>query len=127
MNKELEQEILSFQKATWPNATIEAIEKKFHEEEREAHVEVFYRKDRHAAGLEIADYFIMATRWLDHYGLSITDCIAEKLAIIKGREYGPEMADGDREKIEYCDCHGSGGSYLIGDIWYYQDCNKAKI
>lgn len=123
--KELEKQILEWSKSVFPNATQIAVERKLYEEFREARVEVFFRKDRKAAGMELADVVIVATRWLDQYGLSLVDCIAEKLEINRKRVWGPPDETGDRQKITTipCGCGVDCGSYSIGKWYYCRNCH----
>jgi hypothetical protein len=98
--KELEESILQWHREIFPHATVKAVREKLWEEFREADVEVFYRIDRKAGAMELADIFISGTAWCNKHGISLVDCIVEKLDILRASDWGEEKADGSRDRVK---------------------------
>jgi len=83
---ELEKDIVAWHKKTFPNATIENVVDKIEEEILEYEQELFSSSQsvlRMAE--ELADVFIVAIRWFDMHDMSLSEEVARKLEINKGR------------------------------------------
>lgn len=97
--KELVKEILQWQHETFPRATMSAVEDKLIAETRELE-ESLLVLDALAVADEIADVFIVGCRYLDMCGINIEAAIRKKMEINRGREFGPELPNGDRKRVK---------------------------
>jgi len=100
----VEKEVVEWHRETFPAATIDAIEIKFHEETIEfcdaagdESGEIFNDESME----EFADMCIVYMAGLAKLGKPfLTSLIAAKLAINKGREWGKETENGDRPRVK---------------------------
>jgi NTP pyrophosphatase (non-canonical NTP hydrolase) len=102
-------DILDWHKETFPNATEEAVAAKLLEEAHELWCELvnheITRSTKSEAEMldEVADVFIVATRYIDMRSggtVSILDIIEKKMERNKRRTWGPEEANGDRRRVK---------------------------
>ena len=108
--RNIKEEILSWHKETLPNATEWAVVDKLVEEVEELNnaLWAYTRGGRTAKSEaemldEIADVFIVATRYIDMRSegeVSILDIIEKKMERNKQRVWGPEDANGDRWRVK---------------------------
>jgi len=93
-------EIIEWQEEIFPAATTKAVEEKLEEEAYELWSALYNMDGVGATSDEIADVFIVACRWCKMNGLNVQDIIRDKMAINRQREFGPELANGDRKRIK---------------------------
>jgi len=93
----LQDKIIEWHRATFPNATTKAIEDKLIEELEELRLAVQFANNS-AIVEEIADVVIVACSWLARHDLDFEKVVLDKLDINKGREWGRETANGDRPR-----------------------------
>jgi len=101
---DIEHKILEWHSETFPNATLKAVIEKLKEEVMEAHYSLAFN-DLQSALEECADVFIVACavaarRDLFEDNVSMSRVIADKLAVIKARTWGPEDSEGDRPRVK---------------------------
>jgi len=102
---DIEKEVVAWHRETFPNATMQAITAKFDEEIHEMADEIVADDGDNifcdAAAAEFADMCIVYMAGLDRLGKpSLSSLIAAKLAVNKGREWGPETPSGDRPRVK---------------------------
>ena len=95
--KTLQDQIVKWHRATFPNATTKAIEDKLIEELEELRLAVQFANNS-AIAEEIADVVIVACSWLARHDLDFEQTVLHKLEINKGREWGRETENGDRPR-----------------------------
>ena len=101
-------DILDWHKDTFPNATGEAVWAKLLEEGHEFWLELINHENQSTKSEtemldELADVFIVATRYIDMRSdgeVSILDIIEKKMERNKQRVWGPEEANGDRRRVK---------------------------
>lgn len=94
---DIENKVLSWHGETFPNATIDAIDDKFDEEL----VEFIESMKQIDIEEEFSDMCIVFMARQNKLGRrTLTQCIADKLAVNKARKWGPEEADGNRKKVD---------------------------
>ena len=102
-------DILDWHKDTFPNATEEAVSAKLLEEAHELWLELINHAINQSTKSEtemldeVADVFIVATRFVDMRSggeVSILDIIEKKMERNKRRAWGPEEANGDRRRVK---------------------------
>ena len=96
--EDIEQEVLTWHRETFPRATDMAVIKKFTEEVRELYESVFL--DEGETPDELADVCITAIAMLGRHELKLSSVIREKLAINKSRTWGEETENGDRPRVK---------------------------
>ena len=97
--EDIEKEVLSWHKKTFPNATNMAIENKLEEELIELEDRLI-ECNIGESKKEIADVAIVAITLLNRYGTSLLEQIRDKLEINKGRTWGEEDSQGDRPRFK---------------------------
>ena len=90
--KTLQDQIVEWHRATFPNATTKAIEDKLVEELEELRLVIQFANDS-AVAEEIADVLIVSCALLDRYGLDLEQTVLDKLEINKGRECDKSKCD----------------------------------
>jgi len=96
--KTLQDKIVKWHCATFPNATNRAIEEKLIEETQELIESLIVTGNKKEIIEEIADVVIVACSWLARHGLDFEQTVLHKLEINKGREWGRETENGDRPR-----------------------------
>lgn len=101
--QELENEIIEWYRATFPNATFDAKRKKMVEECRELISALFFGSTQDILE-EAADIFIVAVslaadKKVFEDNVTMRRVIADKLAVNKARVWGEETDDGDRQRV----------------------------
>jgi len=96
--KTLQDKIVKWHRATFPNASIRAIKNKLHEELNELDYAITVNGNKKEIVEEIADVVIVSCSLLARYGLDFEQTVLHKLEINKGREWGRETENGDRPR-----------------------------
>jgi len=93
---DIEKEVITWHKETFPNATTHAILAKLDEE-----LDELQESDELDNFIEeIADVAIVAITFLNRQGTSLSEQIKYKLAINKSRNWGRELPNGDRVRVK---------------------------
>lgn len=95
----IEEDIVSWHKQTFPNATMEAKRKKLIEEAQELLAAALYG-DINGALEEASDVFIVASAIAAEGGMSMTRFITEKMEVNRARKWGIEDENGDRPRTK---------------------------
>lgn len=100
----LENEIIAWNKETFPNATMKAKQKKLVEECKELLAALIYGNLQGALE-EVADIFIVAVSIAadrEHFenNVSMSRVIADKLKVNRARQWGEENENGDRPRVK---------------------------
>lgn len=103
----IEKEVLEWHKATFPNATEDAVWKKLQEEAIELLDSIKFGIE--FTEEELADVCIVAIRLFDFHGMTLFEIIRDKLEINKSRKWGPETPSGDRPRIKEKSASYEGG------------------
>lgn len=100
--KSLDQQICEWHEDTFPNATDQAIERKFHEELQEFEKEYYaWRLSAPNSIFEFADMYIVYAAYLKRvHNESLAQYIENKLNVNKGRIWGEEDENGDRPRCK---------------------------
>lgn len=93
----IEEDVISWHKQTFPNATIEAKRKKLLEEAQDLVDAAFYG-DITGALEEASDVFIVASAIAAERDTSMTRSITEKMEVNRARKWGIEDENGDRPR-----------------------------
>lgn len=93
------QEHQNWHAETFPNATTQACEDKLREEVLELLEKLGSCGDVKETFLEIADVFFTSAKYMHSMGYDIEYFLDLKLSVIKKREYGEELTNGDRVKL----------------------------
>ena len=126
--EDIEKEVIEWHRATFPNATLGAIEKKIAEELYEfgtvINTEGSKPKDYWN---EFADVIITHMAYLaksSNGEVTLAGIINWKLDINRQREWGEETENGNRDRK--CDCKVDHGAYVKNGLWYCKKCNKKE-
>ena len=95
----IQEQIVEWHRATFPNASTDAVQDKLSEEAQEL-VDVLkdLPLDTRDISLEIADVIIVSCALIDRWGLGIDQIVLDKLAVNRERAWGKETANGDRPR-----------------------------
>jgi len=102
--KAVQDHIMSWHKKTFPNANKQAILNKLSEESGELCDEIYIKdtrfNDDEKILNELADVIIVGAALCNKLGVNLSDIIYKKMLINKGRSFGSEDKNGDRERIK---------------------------